>query len=384
MRCDMPDVQFLQFVDLDHPIMTHAKQLAGRRRYREAAREVARAMFAQPLPHPINEDEIPALAKIVNQRWPDQVAWLRRLADNYLLRTPKNSGILCGENREQEQTLYRTPARVWIRRGDAPQALARLYHLTGDTKYLRASIELIRGSFAAARPLPDDQDAGAFIWHPRPAAVSHDLGHLLEKICHALPFLRTFLDAGDALILLKGFLAEAEFNFRSCRYDVTHNITLHMLLSCLLVGLLFPAFRPARQWVEWVQDRVEQDFTSRSFVTPDGYFGEGFAYQTVNQNLMFIALRYLQASEPQGLTQTPPNGREIVRVCRRHHPHRRQVPGVRRRPWAHDTRALHRPSRGAPSGCRLLPPRGLQGCGRLALSRRTVRAQHLAHGAPQP
>jgi hypothetical protein len=130
----------------------------------------------------------------------------------------------------------------------------------------------------------------------------------MKSICHGLPHLRAFLTPEDALVLLKAFLAEAEFDFRTCRYDVTHNITLHMLISSLLVGLLFPALKPANEWVEWVHERIEEDFTSASFVTLDGYFGEGFSYQSVNQNLMFMALRYLKAA---GRKVSP----KLRRVC---------------------------------------------------------------------
>lgn len=310
MRCDMPDSQFLEFVDLDHPTMSRAKELAGKGRVKQAAREAARAMFAQPLRHPLREEEIPALAAIINRRWPEQVAWLRRLADNYLLKQPSERGLLCGSNPEEEQALYRTPARVWLRRGDAVQGLARLYSLTGEAKYLDGAIQQMRRSFAAVLPLPDDDKAGAFQWHPYAAKVGHDLGHLPEKICHGLPHLRAALKPEDALVLLKGLVAEVEFNFRTCRYDVTHNITLHMLLPGLLVGLLFPALKPSGEWAGWVQKRIEEDFTSASFVTPDGYFGEGFSYQSVNQNLMLIALRYLKAS---GRKVSP----KLRRVCER-------------------------------------------------------------------
>lgn len=295
MRCDMPDSQFLAFVNLNHPTMARAKELSAKGRVKQAALAAAAAMFAKPLRHPIREQEIPALAETISRRWPGQVEWLTQLADNYLLQT-QGAGLICGANHEQEQSRYRVPGRTYLRRGDAVQALSRLYSLTGEKKYLAAAVETFRKNFASVKPLPDDERAGAFMWHPRSAEVSHDLGHLPEKICHALPHLRAHLAPEDALVLLKGFLAEAEFNFRTCRYDVTHNITLHMLISSLLIGLLFPAFTLARQWVAWTQKRIEEDFTSPAFVTADGYYGEGFGYQCVNQNLMFIALRYLEAS----------------------------------------------------------------------------------------
>lgn len=295
MRCDMPDAQFLEFVDLNHPSMARARELAAKGRTRQAAREAARAMFAEPFRHPVREQEIPALAGIIRKRRGDQVAWLRRLADDYLLAKAARPGRN-GAGHEEEHALYRVPERNWVRRGENVHALGRLYRLTGERKYSAAAVAEIRRFMETMEPLADGEQAGAFVWHPHSSHPTHDIGHLPEKLCHALPYLRANLKTDDALMLAKGLLAMADFCYRTCRYDVPHNITLHMLTGSLLVGLLFPALKPARRWVSWVQKRVEQDFTSTAFVTADGYFGEGFSYQAVNHNLMLVCLRYLLAA----------------------------------------------------------------------------------------
>jgi hypothetical protein len=291
----MSDSQFLEFVDLAHPSMRHAGELASQGRTKAAARAAAEALFAQPFRHPIIEAEIPALSREINRRVPGQVEWLARLADNYLLVEPK-PGLVCGANHEEEHGLYRACMRPWKRRGDAVHVLGRLYHLTGDRKYFDSAVCDMRRIVAAMIPLPDGEHAGAFQWHPHSNFGSHDPGHTAEKVCNGLPYLRADLSAAEALLFAKALLAMAEFNYRTCRHDVTHNITLHMLAGCLLVGLCFPALKPASQWVDFIQKRLEVDFASEAFVSADGYFGEGFGYQHVNHNLMQVCLRYLQAA----------------------------------------------------------------------------------------
>jgi hypothetical protein len=296
MRTEMPDSQFLDLVNLNYSSMRRARQLAGRGRIKAAACEAARAMFARPLRHPVREAEIPALARIIKRRWPAQVDYLTRLAENYLLVEPARSGLVCGENLEEEHALYRSCWRPWKRRGDSLHTLARLYRLTGRRKYLRVAVRDMRRIVAAMPALPDGEHVGAFNWHPHGDIGSHEPGHVAEKVCHALPYLRADLSAEEALLFAKALLAMAEFNFRTCRLDVPHNITLHMLAGCLLVGLCLPALKPARKWVRFIQRRLETDFAGRPFATPDGYMGEGFSYQNVNQNLMQVCLRYLLAA----------------------------------------------------------------------------------------
>ncbi len=312
MRCDMPDSHFLDCVNLDtssvrvpHPsrsegwakLMQQAAQSAKRRRIRAAARQAAAAMFAKPFKHPVDERDIPGLADTINRRFPDQVTYLVRVADNYLLKTPPQDKLVCGRNREEEHTLYRAPARNCIRRAEGVHMLARLHHLTGRRKYLAAALQLARRIIQAMPPLPDGDHVGAFDWHPHSEVTSsHEPGHIAEKLCHALPYLRPHLESDDALMLAKALLAMAEFCFRTCRYEVPHNITLHMLTGSLLTGLSFPALKQSSQWVRWVKKRLELDFVTRPFATPDGYFGEGFGYQAVNQNLLLLNLRYLTAA----------------------------------------------------------------------------------------
>ena len=295
MRCDMSDSQFLEFVDLKHPSMCHPAELAAKGRIKQAARAAAQALLARPLRHPVDEAEIPALAEIINRRLPGQVEHLARLADNYLLVEPPRTGLVCGANAEEEHALYRSCCRPWKHRGEAVHALARLYRLTGDRKYFDGAIQSMQQLVALLPDLPDGEQVGAFSWHPYGDVGSHEPGHVAEKVCHGLPYLRADLSAEEALLFAKALLAMAEFCYRTCRYDVTHNITLHMLAGCLLVGLCFPAFKPAGQWVTFIQKRLEVDFASRAFATPDGYFGEGLAYQNVNHNLMQVCLRYLLA-----------------------------------------------------------------------------------------
>lgn len=307
MRCDMPDAQFLEFVDLNHPSMQQAAELVAQGRTRQAARAAAAALFAQPFRHPVREAEIPVLAREINRRVPGQVEWLVRLADNYLLAEPK-AGLVCGANQEQERALYRACMLLWKRRGDAVHALGRLYHLTGDRKYFDGAVREMRRIVGAMEPLSDGELAGAFSWHPHSKHGSHDPGHIAEKVCHGLPHLRASLSADEALLFAKALLAMAEFNYRTSRYDVTHNITLHMLTGCLLVGLCFPALKPAGQWVNVVQKRLEDDFAGEAFVSADGYYGEGFGYQHVNHNLIQVCVRYLQAA---GRKVAPP----LRRIC---------------------------------------------------------------------
>ncbi len=310
MRCDMSDSQFLASVNLRHPSMRQAAALARQGRTRPAARAAARALFAQPFPHPVNEADIPALAESINQRWPDQVQWLTRLADNYLLVEPPRSGLVSGRNPEEESALYRQCARPWKHRGEAVHALARLYCLTGDRKYREGALAAMRQLLDARPSMPDGDDAGAFSWHPNSIYSTHEPGHIAEKVCHALPYLRADLTDDEALLFAKALLAMAEFCERTCRYDVCHNITLHMFTGALLVGLCFPAFQQAGQWVETVQRRLEDDFVGRAFVTSDGYFGEGFSYQGVNHNLMQVCLRYFHAA---GRKVSP----KLRKVCER-------------------------------------------------------------------
>jgi hypothetical protein len=293
MRCDMSDSQFLAFVDLAHPSMCQARDLATAGHTRRACLAAAKALFASPFKHPVDETEIPALARAIQERVPQQVQHLVRLADNYLLVKPPPKGLLCGANREEEQGLYRSCCQTWKRRGDGVHALARLYHLTQNRKYRDGAVLAMRQIVRSMPHLPDGERAGAFSWHPYGDVGSHEPGHIAEKICHSLPYLRTDLSAVEALLFAKALLAMAEFNYRTCRYDVPHNITLHMLTGSLLVGLCFPAFKGAAEWVQTIQRRLETDFTSRAFVTPDGYFGEGFGYQNVNHNLVQVCLRYL-------------------------------------------------------------------------------------------
>lgn len=295
MRLDMTNRTFLKWVDLDRPEMARARALARKRRFAAAAREAARAMFAEALAHPVDEAEIPALAEAIATRWPGQVRHLVRLADNYLLREP-GSGLVCGRDREAEHAHYRATAQQRVRRGEGVHVLARLAHLTGERRYRDGAIACLREIVANHEPLPDEPDAGAFDWHPNPSHVGHQPGHTAEKICHALPYLRVSLSPAEALLTAKALLALTEFAFRTCRWDVPSNITLHMLIAPLLVGLLLPAFRPAGEWVRWVRRRLAGDFATRPFATPEGYFGEGFGYQAVNHNLMFMALRYLSAA----------------------------------------------------------------------------------------
>jgi len=312
MRCDMPDSQFLDCINLDtssvrvpHPsrsegwatLMQQAAQSAKRRRIKAAARHAAAAMFAKPFKHPVDQRDIPALADTINRRFPDQIEHLVRLADNYLLKAPPTGKLVCGRNPEEEHTLYRAPAGNCIRRAEGVHMLARLHHLTGKRKYLTGALRLARRIIQAMPPLPDGEHVGAFGWHPHSHTdTGHGPGHIAEKLCHALPYLRPHLEPDDALMLAKALLAMAEFCFRTCRYEVAHNMTLHMLTGSLLTGLCFPAFKQSSQWVRWVTRRLESDFVSRPFATPDGYFGEGFGYQAVNQNLLLLNLRYLTAA----------------------------------------------------------------------------------------
>ncbi len=311
MRCDMSDSQFLEFVDLDLPAMRAAADLLRAGRTRAAARAAAAAMFERPLAHPVREAEIPELAAIIRRRFPAQVDWLVRLADHYLLVGKVAPGLVCGSNHEEEQALYRSCGRNWKRRGEAVHALARLSHLAGDRRYRDAAVQAMRQFVKAMPALPDGEHAGAFSWHPHGDVLnSHDPGHAAEKICHALPYLRGSLSAEEALLFAKGLLAMADFDFRTCRHDVCHNITLHMLTGALLVGLCLPALKPARRWVEAIQRRLEDDFCGPAFVSADGYFGEGLGYQNVNHNLMQVCLRYLRAA---GRKVSP----RLARVCER-------------------------------------------------------------------
>jgi hypothetical protein len=293
----MSDSQFLDCINLDTASMRQAAQSTKRGRIKAAARQAAAAMFAKPLKHPVNERDIPDLAEIINRRFPDQVEHLVRLADNYLLKSPPTGKLVCGRNPEEEHTLYRAPARNCIRRAEGVHMLARLHHLTGKRKYFAGALRLTRRIIQAMPPLPDGDHVGAFDWHPHSDVTSsHEPGHIAEKLCHALPYLRPHLEPDDALMFAKALLAMAEFCFRTCRYEVPHNITLHMLTGSLLTGLSFPAFKQSAEWVHWVKKRLESDFVTRPFATPDGYFGEGFGYQAVNQNLLLLNLRYLTAA----------------------------------------------------------------------------------------
>ena len=81
------------------PPCRHAADLARKGRTKAAARAAASAMFAHPFRHPVNEAEIPSLAGAINQRLPEQVEWLTRLADNYLLVEPARRPDLRGQPR---------------------------------------------------------------------------------------------------------------------------------------------------------------------------------------------------------------------------------------------------------------------------------------------
>ena len=173
----------------------------------------------------------------------------------------------------------------------------------------------------------------------------------------------------------------AEFCYRTCRHDVTHNITLHMLAGCLLVGLCFPALKPAGQWVDFIQKRLEVDFASEAFVSAGRLLRRGVRLPA-RQPQPDAGLPALPAGGgPEGRAPPAPDLRAVLRVRRRHHPRRRQRSAAGRLPLADAPRALHPVARDAPLCRCVLPPARLQGGGRLALLRGPAGVQHLADGA---
>lgn len=307
MKLNMSDQQFLENLNLDLASMKGVRKLKRAGKPRQAALEAARVMFSRPFCNPVDEAEIPRLAEIIRSQCPDQVAYLRRLADNYFLKDPTDEEK-CGRNPEDEHVYYGVPRRNYKERGEAVHMLARLHHLTGRGKYLRHAILHAREWISRFSPLPDGADPGMFDWHPGGDAGGLGLTHCVQNMNHALPFLRTKLSLREALMIAKALLAAADCCYRCVRLDVMFNIPLHLLTAAHTTGISFPEFKDSALWRRWAKKRLIVDLSGEPTASEDGYFREGFGYQRVNHCLMLMNMSYLRASG-RGVP------RKLRRVC---------------------------------------------------------------------
>ncbi|MFH1377915.1 MAG: heparinase II/III family protein [Planctomycetota bacterium] len=234
------------------------------------------------------------MCDIIRAECPAELERLISLSDRYF--KPDVKPVFPGTSATPQEYSESHFARVALRRGDSVHVLSRLFSLTGQRRYRDDAVRLSMNLFDQLGDFPDEQNTGAFVWHPHSAEKSHDPSHVIERICHSLPYLRSSLSPDEALLFLKALLACAEFCFRTCKHEVMFNIPLHMLTSSLITGLLFPEFSDSHKWVAWVMKRLGADCTRRPFMSSDGYTGEGFSYHTVNLNLMTLCRQYILAS----------------------------------------------------------------------------------------
>ncbi len=296
MRTNMSDKEFLEHIDFRFKAMKRASSLKEKRRYKAAALEAARVLFEDTFTHYLSDAEIPLLADIARNQFQNQIGYLKKFADEYLLSSPKKK--TSQQESEDERIMFLWPASTMSSRGGAAHILGRLFHITHEEKYIQAAIAIFNNLFEKFPDFDDVPHPGIFPWQPN----SHDyekyaLEHIGYEFCIAMPFFRTHTDPDTRLFFCKALLVLADVCYRGVYNDFIFNIPLHFITAPNMIALCFPAFKDSRKWREWATTRLTEDCTCFPISTEDSYFREGLGYQTVNSNLIFRNVQFMKAAD---------------------------------------------------------------------------------------
>ncbi len=281
MHLKMTDQLFLEQLCLNQPPLQSAKKRYENKEFGKGAREAAAVLFQKPFAHPIQEADIPALAKRIRRDCPDQVKQLRRLSD-YMDNPARKVG----------KSIH---ADLWVKnagntmrnRGADLFVHARLFSITGEQRYKTRIGKCMTRYIERIGALSDDPNPAALAWHPgKNSNFGHDTAHVIEFFTLALPLIRRHLSDTQKVQMAKLFLAISDFNYRALRNDVFCNIPLHFLTACHGAAVCFPLFKDAAKWKTRIRRRLANDYTNGTAGTRDGYYREAFGYQDVNHYLM--------------------------------------------------------------------------------------------------
>lgn len=294
MKNLISDKQFCNEITLSGKAGRMFRELLRKRRFKQAATFAAKEAFNKPFRHPIKEDEIPAIAKLIGKEIPDQIRRMEELADNYWLKKPQPVPKNCSA---YDLYHFHVPNTTQRQRGIAVYSLCRLSHLTGRKKYFTGAMKMMHELCSAHGDYPAGKPIGVYGWHPHTAkqSFSHTIAHMGQEFNMMLPFIRTQISADDRLYLLKVLWTIADLAYRGFEHDQSFNLTLHFLTSCHQTALIFPQFKQSKAWRTWATHGLKEFYDSHG-VTSDGYFREGVLYQRVNHHLLELNMMFLQAA----------------------------------------------------------------------------------------
>ena len=264
--------------------------------FKEAALDAAEQLFKNPFPfHPFNENDIQPISKYLNKSCSAQVKILKEYSDNCLL--PDTPIKIKHINDEEFNSRYLSPISTHKGRASGGYSLCRLYHLTGDKKYIDGFIKIAEYAVKKLAELQDGDHPPSFAWHPNPGQTSgHDPGHVGEELLMALPLYRAVITTEQKLFFAKMFLKIADFNYRAVGKDSQFNIPMHLITTSHCISCVFPQFKKAATWKAWARHRIVSDYSSAFNTTSDGYFREGIGYQNVVHNLILKNLMFWKAT----------------------------------------------------------------------------------------
>ncbi len=290
MKNLISDKDFCSELKLD----AEASQLFKRKQYKQAALHAARSAFAKPFAHPVKEQEIAAMAALINKEVPDQVALMEQQAKKYWMKaaTPEPTNT-----KPLNHVRFQVPNTVQRSRGIAVYSLARLARLTGNKKYTQAAMKMLRELAGQYGDYPQGDNIGFYSWHPHTAgrAQSHTVAHMSQEFNMMMPFIRDQISDEDKLYLMKFQWTIADVAMRGFRMDQSFNLTLHFATPCHETALLFPVFKQSKKWIKWARFQLQEFYDSHG-VTADGYTREGVLYQRVNHHLLELNMEYIKAA----------------------------------------------------------------------------------------
>jgi hypothetical protein len=305
MKQLISDEKFLHYFDLLRPSMKEASQAFRKGNVHSAALLVARNASEGAIRGVIDSAEIERTSDLIKKLLPRAIDIELETAELLTLENIPSPESL--EPKKDARLGYR--ARYARNRGNDSLICGMLFAITRDRTWADHGIRMALRGTQEMIILKDIETPPAYYWHPYATKELHwsNAMHQVRFWLEALPFLDSGISDEDRLYWMKAIVIGAEYLFKANQHEIPFNLTLNPLLPVFQVATAFPTLKFSSQWISVIQDRLERDFSTIPFSTPDGYTREGASYHNVNTRLLILS--YLCAS--RGLNIEIPSLRKV-------------------------------------------------------------------------
>lgn len=305
--------EFIELFDLERDDLAEARNAASRSDFSSAAGHILKAVSERPMRAFNTPDEAAEIARLFAADYPAEVERLNRccarLEEGGRRRWHECEGMTFTDHHDID-----CEVRNMAGRGRGMVIFAFLHILTGNGVWMDRAMALMRSfpvlpmpySLLSHYPNGGEEFTPVLPWHPNyqrrsPSVLT--VAHILENLALALPLIWPGMsDAGRRFAA--AYMADmSELSFQGLHDDPPYNIPLHSLVGALGTAALFPQLKNAPRWKAHMDIALSEGgaYVSLPYANPDGYFGEGFSYQHVNQTLLAKCLALYRRGFEEGL-----------------------------------------------------------------------------------